>query len=669
MKWTIIKKFSAVIIPLFIVAIFIVRLIISDATLTNTIEMSVGSATETINQFKMVRGYYTKNVVSVVKDNGNLDISITHQNDANSIPLPATMMHDLSKIMNSKGNGNKLKLYSNFPFPNRANRVLDDFGKKAIDFLTKNPTEVFFAEDEISGQKVVRVAIGDFMIAPACVSCHNTHPQTPKRDWKLGDLRGVLEVISPIDYAIAQNTNLVSTITIVIIISLIIIMISLVLFIRKSVSKPIGALSIAADNVANGNFSEILVKEANDEIGDLTDSFGKMTTNLQKSSVEVGLRTKEAEDAVEKAEESKIVIDKNNEYLMRSAKNLLTAMDSFSQGNLTVTVVPEKDNDDIGKLFNGFNTAVGNIKNMIEQVKNAVEATASASSQISSSAEEMAAGAQEQSAQTNEVAAAMEEMARTIVETASNATNSAEASKSASEKATEGTEKLNASKEGMQQIVNATDTVSINISSLANKTDQIGEIAQVIDDIADQTNLLALNAAIEAARAGEQGRGFAVVADEVRKLAERTTKATKEIAETIKAIQVEAKDANSSMEEAGVAVKSGLKLNDEVGTVLTDILDSVEDVTQQINQVATASEQQSATAEQVSSNIESINNVANESASVVQQIATASEDLNRLTENLSQLVEQFNVDEVKGLTNNHNNLLNLHYAIEFTKVI
>ena len=333
------------------------------------------------------------------------------------------------------------------------------------------------------------------------------------------------------------------------------------------------------------------------------------------------------------------------EYLARSTDTILNAMERFSHGDLTVAVEAEKKGDVIAKLFEGFNNAVENIRNMILHVQEAVQATASASTQISSSAEEMAAGAQEQNTQTGEVAAAMEEMSRTVIETAGNATTAADASRLASEKANEGAKKLAASKEGMQQIVEATDTVGTNISSLANKTDQIGEIAQVIDEIADQTNLLALNAAIEAARAGEQGRGFAVVADEVRKLAERTTKATKEIAETIKAIQVEAKEANSSMEEAGAAVKGGMELNEEVGVVLTDILNSIDGVSQQINQVAAASEEQSATAEQVSSNIEAINNVTSESAAVVQQIATASEDLNRLTENLSNLIEQFHIDD------------------------
>jgi methyl-accepting chemotaxis protein len=429
--------------------------------------------------------------------------------------------------------------------------------------------------------------------------------------------------------------------------------IALIALFARIIVTPIKNLTEAAEAMAQGDLTRQVNSAREDEIGKLGNAFNIMVTKIKQQIDEVKAKEADANSAMEQAQEAEKLATNQQEYLEESTKTILGAMDSFSNGDLTVYIKAKNDDDDIGKLFNGFNTAVTNIKNMIGQVKEAVEATASASTQISSSAEEMAAGAQEQSAQTAEVAAAMEEMSRTVVETAANATNSAEASRSASEKANEGAKKLNASKAGMQQIVKATDTVGTNISSLAGKTDQIGEIAQVIDDIADQTNLLALNAAIEAARAGEQGRGFAVVADEVRKLAERTTKATKEIAETIKAIQVEAKEANSSMEEAGVAVKSGMELNDEVGVVLTDILESVDDVSQQINQVAAASEEQSATAEQVSSNIESINNVANESAAVVQQIASASEDLNRLTENLSELVQQFNLSDGHSSSNNN----------------
>ena len=380
---------------------------------------------------------------------------------------------------------------------------------------------------------------------------------------------------------------------------------------------------VSAETVANPNNSKMDIKYTGVPI---TNKFGEVVSAIEFVA-----------DVTDIKSEYK--------YLERSTNVLIEAMNNFAAGDLTVKVKSEREKGEIFDLFQGFNIAVNNFKDLIEQLMGAVEATASASTQISSSAEEMAAGAQEQSAQTAEVAAAMEEMSRTVVETASNATSAAESSNESSEKAKEGAVKLDDSKVGMQRIVNSTESVGTKISSLTSKTEQIGEIAQVIDDIADQTNLLALNAAIEAARAGEHGRGFAVVADEVRKLAENTTKATKEIADTIRAIQQEGEEAGISMKEADAAVNDGMKLNEEVGDVLSSILSSAENVSIQISQVAAASEEQSATAEQVSSNIESINNVANESAAGVQQIAAASEDLNRLTENLSRLVEQFKIDD------------------------
>jgi methyl-accepting chemotaxis protein len=185
----------------------------------------------------------------------------------------------------------------------------------------------------------------------------------------------------------------------------------------------------------------------------------------------------------------------------------------------------------------------------------------------------------------------------------------------------------------------------LNIRKLGEATQEIGEIASVIDDISDQTNLLALNAAIEAARAGEHGRGFAVVADEVRKLAERTTGATKQIADMIKDIQKQTKEAVIAMEQGNKEVVSGIELTDKAGDALNRIQSSSQEVSDLITQIAAASEEQSATTEEISKNVVGISQATAESARQIEQVANTSSDLAQATEILAELILKFKIDK------------------------
>ncbi|MFH0734671.1 MAG: methyl-accepting chemotaxis protein [bacterium] len=339
-------------------------------------------------------------------------------------------------------------------------------------------------------------------------------------------------------------------------------------------------------------------------------------------------------------------------YLNRKTSELLTEMGKFSTGDLTVSVNTEKD-DDIGKLFGGFNLSVQKIRELLTEVTSAIEATARAGSEISSSTEELAAGSQEQSSQAGEIAGAINQMSAAILQTSKHASSAAENAKNAGAIALEGGKVVESTILGMNRIETVVNEAAKTIEELGKSSIEIGEIIQVIDGIADQTNLLALNAAIEAARAGEQGRGFAVVADEVRKLAERTTSATKEIANKIKKIQTDTGGVIISINEGTKEVKVGKELAVKAGDSLRQIMGAVNQVIDVADQVAAASEEQSSTSEQISGNIELINNVIQEAASGTQQIAHSVEDLNQLTENLQILISKFQLYD----TNNNRGLM------------
>jgi methyl-accepting chemotaxis protein len=193
----------------------------------------------------------------------------------------------------------------------------------------------------------------------------------------------------------------------------------------------------------------------------------------------------------------------------------------------------------------------------------------------------------------------------------------------------------------MNQISDCVKESAQTVDTLGMRSEQIGEIISTIEDIADQTNLLALNAAIEAARAGEQGRGFAVVADEVRALAERTTKATREISSMIKSIQQETRNADTSMEQGVREVEAGAREATRSGEALEDILKQIGDVTMQVNQIATAAEEQTVTTSEISGNIHQMTDVLQEAAHGVHKTAAATNELSTLAEALEGLVSNF----------------------------
>jgi methyl-accepting chemotaxis protein len=313
-----------------------------------------------------------------------------------------------------------------------------------------------------------------------------------------------------------------------------------------------------------------------------------------------------------------------------------------SEGELHIRI-DQNSTDEIGQLAASFNTMIDSLREVIGRVVTTSSQVSTAAAQLRSTSEQMATSTEEVVAQASTVATASEEMAATSGDIAQNCAMAANSSREANNAALAGAEVIQATVTGMNRISERVKSTAVTVEGLGTRSDQIGTIVGTIEDIADQTNLLALNAAIEAARAGEQGRGFAVVADEVRALAERTTRATKEISDMIKAIQSETRGAVVAMDEGVKEVARGMEDASRSGAALQEILDQINSVTTQVNQIATAAEEQTATTNQISSNILQINDVVQGSARGAQESASASAQLAILAEDLQAIVRRFHL--------------------------
>jgi methyl-accepting chemotaxis protein len=287
--------------------------------------------------------------------------------------------------------------------------------------------------------------------------------------------------------------------------------------------------------------------------------------------------------------------------------------EAIASGDLTKEFATERK-DEVGSLLKAFEKMRRKLRDNIHRVAETSNLLALTSEELSSAASQITGNINEQESRANQIATASTEMSQTVTDVAKNASNIAESATETSRIAKDGSLIVNDTVAKVRQISETVTASAQLMSSLGIRSTQIGEIINVIKDIADQTNLLALNAAIEAARAGEQGRGFAVVADEVRKLAERTSKATAEIGTMINAVQDETKKAVSAMEEGSKEVEKGVALATQAGGALGKIVESVNGLQTMVQQIATATEEMSAVSETISQDIERIANASKETS-------------------------------------------------------
>ena len=397
------------------------------------------------------------------------------------------------------------------------------------------------------------------------------------------------------------------------------------LVLTSMIIRPVKDLMRVAESLGRGDLSQKARVKTGDELGQLGDTLNRTIERLQ------GLVQSESD----------------RDKMQHQVMGLLSVVSTAAEGDLTVKA--EVTADALGSVADAFNLMIAGLMSLVTQASNVAVEIQRSTSEILHSAERMRDAASQQSSQIRNASDAVNAMSHTTQRMAENAKAATQTSVEATQAAVKGGAAVTETIKGMQRIRATVQSTGKKIKGLGERSLEIGAIIEVINEIATQTNLLALNAAIEAARAGEHGKGFAVVADEVRKLAERAARATKDITGLIKGIQVETSEAVTVMETGTREVEEGTKLADQAGAALREIEQIVKQTSNLMTDITGAAGDQVKSTESVVHTMDNISQLTQETAHGVQETVATISNLADLTRRLSDAIGRFKLGKEAGV--------------------
>lgn len=604
--------------------------------------MEMQKAESLARQVTTLRAFYTDEIVTRAKESG--------------IKVNYDFKDHLGEKLFTETNSSRLYLYSRYPFPSRAAEKKDEFQQQALDKLEKQPQIPFYRMENVNGKMSLRYAVADIM-SKSCVECHNANPESPKKDWKESDVRGVIEIVVPVDKTDKEITSFIWQIILVIVLGFALVITSSIFLNRQLLIQPINKLINIAKHIARGNLNVVAteLKNKDDEIGLLAKEMNQMVIYLQQAS---------------------------------------DIADRIAGGDLSLQIELQSTNDTFGdafqKMVQFLRIVTVKVKSCSDQVKAMSETLAKSGQQLQKDTEMVAAAVQDMASLVEElstniklIAKSVESQASSVVETttaiqhmsirmqriAAGTKDLTQLVGSARGVVKDGRDSVEQASSGMREIHDSITSTADTIYGLGEHAAAIGRIVEVINAIAEQTNLLALNAAIEAARAGQHGLGFGVVAEEVRKLSERTTESAEEIGVLIGGVQRDVAQAAKQMGLSTSLVNDGLEQSSKVVSALSqieivvdsvsttssyidniiieqsvgteEILRTTQELTIVTHEIQAASQEQSISTSEIVKSVERVQSAAERNAKLSEQLSVTSREMLSQSEQLAVTLGSF----------------------------